>query len=111
MEITPDQSDISENNEFLGEESSDSESKIKETKVESNVKKVNTVKSFKPKYEEITAELKIPRDRVAILIGKEGSVKKRISDLTQTRLEIDSKEGDVTIYGEDGLRIFEAREV
>ena len=111
MEITPDQSDISEDNKFLGEESSDSESKIKETKVESNVKKVNTVKSFKPKYEEITAELKIPRDRVAILIGKEGSVKKRISDLTQTRLEIDSKEGDVTIYGEDGLRIFEAREV
>jgi ribosomal RNA assembly protein len=61
--------------------------------------------------EEFRAELKIPKERIAVLIGKQGKIKRKLEKLTETRLEVDSKEGDVFIYGEDGLRIFEAKEV
>ncbi|MBI2147035.1 RNA-processing protein [Candidatus Woesearchaeota archaeon] len=60
---------------------------------------------------EYTDELKIPKDRVAILIGKAGSAKKDIERATQTRLEIDSEEGDVTIRGKDTILLFSAREI
>ena len=40
-------------------------------------------------------ELKIPKDRIAVLIGKNGEVKREIEELTESRIEIDSKEGDV----------------
>ena len=48
-----------------------------------------------------TKELKIPLDRVAVLIGKDGEVKKEIEVRMRVRLEVDSKEGDVIIEGED----------
>ncbi len=56
-------------------------------------------------------ELKIPKDRIAVLIGKKGDVKEEIEEQTLTRLEVDSKEGDVFIYGEDALGLFNAKEV
>ncbi len=56
-------------------------------------------------------ELKVPKSRVAVLIGKEGSTKKDIEESTKTRLDIDSKEGDVSIHGEDGLGLYIAKEV
>ena len=56
-------------------------------------------------------ELKIPKDRIAVLIGKGGSVKKQIEEETKTKLDIDSREGDVTLSGEDGLSLFTAREI
>lgn len=58
-----------------------------------------------------TFELKIPKDRVAVLIGKKGATKKEIEHSTHCRLEIDSNEGDVTITGEDTLGMFIARNV
>ena len=45
-------------------------------------------------------ELKIPKERIAVLVGKDGSVKKRLEKLGKVNLEIDSKEGDVFIEGE-----------
>lgn len=56
-------------------------------------------------------ELKIPKDRIAVLIGKKGEMKKEIEEATETRIEVDSQEGDVFIYGEDALGLFNAREV
>ena len=56
-------------------------------------------------------ELKMPNARIAVLIGKEGSVKKRIEEATKTKLNIDSKEGDVFVSGEDALGLYSAREV
>ncbi|MBD3164823.1 RNA-processing protein [Candidatus Woesearchaeota archaeon] len=55
--------------------------------------------------------IKIPKERVAVLIGKNGKTKKDIEKDTKTNLEIDSKEGDVVIKGEDGLGIYTAKEV
>ena len=56
-------------------------------------------------------ELKIPKERVAVLIGVNGKIKKEIEEKTQTKLEIDSDAGEVFIDGEDGLSVFNAKEV
>jgi len=56
-------------------------------------------------------ELKIPKERIAVLIGKKGEFKRHIQKLTKTRLKIDSKEGDVVISGQDALRLFDTKEV
>lgn len=61
--------------------------------------------------EEYSYELKIPKERVAVLIGKEGEVKKNIESDTNTRIKVDSKEGDVFVYGRDALGLYTCREV
>ncbi len=60
---------------------------------------------------EYSYELKVPKSRVAVIIGKEGSVKKEIEEATKTKLNIDSKEGDVFVSGEDAIGLFTAREI
>jgi len=60
---------------------------------------------------EFMYELKIPQDRIAVLIGKKGEVKKEIEESTKSNIKVDSKEGDVYITGEDGLGLFNAKEV
>ena len=58
-----------------------------------------------------SCELKIPQERVAVLIGKNGEVKKNIESDTKTQIKVDSLEGDIFIYGEDALGLYTAREV
>ena len=41
--------------------------------------------------------LKIPKERIGVLIGHNGEAKKKIEELSQTTLEIDSAEGEITI--------------
>jgi len=41
--------------------------------------------------------LRIPKERIGVLIGPAGSVRKRLEEATGVRLEIDSEEGDVTV--------------
>ena len=60
---------------------------------------------------EFSYELKIPHERVAVLIGKNGEVKKDIESNTKTKIKIDSQEGDIFAYGKDALGLFTAREV
>ena len=60
---------------------------------------------------EFEYKLKIPKDRIAVLIGKKGKVKKEIQKETKTKIIIDSKEGEVTIQGDDALGLYTAREV
>ncbi len=55
-------------------------------------------------------EIKIPQERVAVLVGKEGATKKEIEEQTQCKLQI-SKEGDVTIEGVDPLLLYITREI
>ena len=50
-------------------------------------------------------ELHIPKERVAVAIGKKGVTRKSIERLTHTKLEL-GKEGDVTISSEDNLEVF-----
>ena len=56
-------------------------------------------------------EIKIPKNRVAVLIGKKGFVKRNIQRLTNTRLVIDSKEGDVTIESEDSFAAYNTQSI
>lgn len=60
---------------------------------------------------EYSYELKVPKNRVAVIIGKEGSVKKELEEATKTKLSIDSKEGDIFVSGEDALGLYTAREI
>jgi ribosomal RNA assembly protein len=64
-----------------------------------------------PDLPEFSYDLKIPRDRVAALIGVKGSTKRDLEELTKTKLVIDSKEGDVSLRGTDSLALFSLREV
>jgi len=54
-----------------------------------------------------TQEVKIPHERVAVLIGKSGEVKKRLEQKMKVKIDVDSEEGDVFISGEDSLAVFE----
>lgn len=58
-----------------------------------------------------THEMRIPKDRVAVLVGKAGSVKKKIQSKLKVKLIIDSREGDVIIQGEDNLNLYDAKNV
>jgi ribosomal RNA assembly protein len=55
--------------------------------------------------------LKIPKERIAVLIGVKGKIKRDIEASTKTRLKIDSEEGDVFISGRDAINLFNAREI
>ncbi len=61
--------------------------------------------------DEFAYELKIPKERVAVLIGKKGELKKQLEKSTKTRIKVDSGEGDVTISGKDPLLLYSCREI
>lgn len=60
---------------------------------------------------EYSHELKIPKERIAMLIGTEGDTKRKIEEATSVKLNINSEEGDVFITGKDAFLIFSAKEV
>lgn len=60
---------------------------------------------------EFEYELKIPKDRIAVLIGKNGEIKDQIEKETNTKLDVDSEEGDVFVKGEDAISLFSTREI
>lgn len=60
---------------------------------------------------EYSYELKVPKARIAVLIGKNGEVKKSIEAETNTRIRIDSEEGDVFLKGSDAIGLYNANEV
>ncbi len=59
--------------------------------------------------------LRIPRERVAVVIGKKGQTKREIEERTKTRIEIDSETGEVFITStektDDPLAVWKARDV
>jgi len=60
-----------------------------------------------------TEYLKIPKERVGVLIGKDGTTKEHIENMTSTELDIDSETGSITIIPtekmEDPLAVWKAR--
>ena len=61
--------------------------------------------------QEFEYELKMPLERVAVLIGKKGEVKKELEEATGTDIDVDSREGTVTMKGKDALRLYSTKEV
>ena len=56
-------------------------------------------------------EVKITGNRIGVLIGKGGAIKKELEEKTRTSISIDSKEGIVRIEGEDAPLVLRAVEV
>lgn len=56
-------------------------------------------------------ELKIPEERVAVLIGKKGETKRFLEKELQIKIKVDSEESDVIVTGDDGLKLFTGKEV
>ena len=61
--------------------------------------------------EEYSYELKIPKERIAVLIGKSGETKTELESQTKSKIEVDSKEGDVVISGNDSLGLFVLKDI
>jgi ribosomal RNA assembly protein len=59
--------------------------------------------------------VKVPKERVAVIIGPDGRVKSIIEKETKTRLEIDGEEGNIIIVPtgemEDPLAVWKARDI
>jgi ribosomal RNA assembly protein len=60
---------------------------------------------------EFSYTIKIPRDRVAVIIGKDGERKRELEADLKVKINVDSKEGDVTIAGKDSLQIYTVKEI
>lgn len=58
-----------------------------------------------------TYEVRVPKERVAVIIGKEGEVKQMLQQHAGVTLHIDSDEGLVTLEGEDSIKVYAAQEV
>ena len=57
--------------------------------------------------------IKIPKDRIAVLIGRNGETKKQVENLTKTKLDIDSKSGEVEVStdGDNALEFYIATQI
>lgn len=56
-------------------------------------------------------ELRVPKNRVAVLIGTKGGVKRRIEEETKTKITVDSQEGEVIVEGKDGVELLTVKNV
>jgi ribosomal RNA assembly protein len=65
---------------------------------------------FPEEGSDLSYDLRIPQERVAVLIGKDGETKKLIEEQAQCKLQI-TPDGEVNISGTDGLRLYTSREI
>ncbi|RLE47107.1 RNA-processing protein [Candidatus Woesearchaeota archaeon] len=61
--------------------------------------------------EEYSYDLRIPKERIAVLIGKKGEIKRSLEDNAKCKIVVDSKDGVVFVSGSDALSLFAVREV
>ncbi len=61
--------------------------------------------------EEFSYELRIPKERVAVLIGTKGETKRALEHETKTKIQVHSEEGEIKITGNDALLLYLAREI
>jgi len=58
--------------------------------------------------------IRIPEDRIGVLIGKSGKIKSKIEKACSVKLEIDSKNGEVEVLGkitDEKFQVFKALEI
>ncbi len=56
-------------------------------------------------------EVRVPKERVAVVIGHNGESKRALEEATKTRIEVDSQEGLVTVSGEEAVLLYTAQQV
>ncbi|MBW2988497.1 RNA-processing protein [Candidatus Woesearchaeota archaeon] len=61
--------------------------------------------------EEYRTQVKVPRERIAVVIGKKGETKSEIESATGCKLQVNTKENLVSIYGNDPLKLFDVQQI
>jgi ribosomal RNA assembly protein len=59
----------------------------------------------------VSYEIRIPKARIAVLIGTKGEIKKRIEEETHTKLSVDSAEGEVIVTGTDVVTSYIVKDI
>jgi ribosomal RNA assembly protein len=59
----------------------------------------------------VSYEIRIPKARIAVLIGTGGEVKKRIEEETKTKITVDSVEGEALISGTDVVTSYIVKDI
>lgn len=59
-------------------------------------------------YEQI---LKVPKDRVAVIIGEKGKTKRELEENLGVKLQIDGDEGEIVLIGKDSIKLYTAHEI
>jgi ribosomal RNA assembly protein len=59
----------------------------------------------------ITQYVKIPQDRIGVLIGSNGTIKEYMEKKSGSKIKIDSNEGDIRIEGGDSIKMRRVVEV
>jgi len=54
-------------------------------------------------------ELKIPKERIGVLIGKKGEIKRELEKRGNVKIDVDSEHGDVVITGKDAIMIYDIK--
>lgn len=60
---------------------------------------------------EFAYQIKIPKERIAVFIGTKGEIKRQIEEHTKTKIDVDSKEGEITVKGEDAVLLYSTRDI
>ncbi|MBU0929828.1 MAG: KH domain-containing protein [Nanoarchaeota archaeon] len=60
---------------------------------------------------EFIQEIRVPKERIAVLIGKKGFIKRKLQSKLEVKINIDSNNGLVSISGEDNLHVYDAKNV
>ncbi|MAG38920.1 RNA-processing protein [Candidatus Woesearchaeota archaeon] len=60
---------------------------------------------------EYVHELRIPKNRIAVVIGKNGKTKKELEEYSNTNINVDSKEGVISVKGKDAVKLFFSKEM
>lgn len=55
--------------------------------------------------------VRIPKERIAVLVGEKGRIKKKIEQTLNIKMKIDSKEGDVVLGGDDSISLMSAQNI
>lgn len=56
-------------------------------------------------------EVKIPKERIAVLIGEKGATKRNIQRRTRVKITVNTKEEEVSLDGENSLDVFLAMQI
>ncbi|MEM2121329.1 MAG: KH domain-containing protein [Candidatus Woesearchaeota archaeon] len=56
-------------------------------------------------------EIRVPKERIAVVIGKKGEIKERIEKELNCKVKIDSETGVVTINSKDPIMLYKASEI
>ena len=61
--------------------------------------------------DEYSYEFKVPKERIAIVIGAQGKTKKKIEQQSEVHIDVDSKEGEIKLTATDMLKLYVTKDI